>query len=457
MTQVVADGPTHLQVIRAARVRGRTDPVDIVIVDGRIKRVDPADPSPDHAPAEGAYDAAGRVVIPAFVESHLHLDKALLGPSDRPGGLGEAIADVARRKAGFTADDIARRAGAVLRRALSLGTTAVRAQTEVDPTIGLLGVRAVVDLAGALNGLLMLRVVAFPQEGILGRPGTLDLLRQALELPGVMVGGCPYAEPDEDSARRHVDLVLRLADEYQVPADLHIDLAADLADPRYALTEYLVDAMAERGHTGRVAIGHATTLGHLDPDRRARLLDRLARAGVTVAVLPATDLFFNGHGSVGVGRVIAPVRELWAAGVPCTISSNNVRNPFTPTGRADLLEIALLLARLVHAAEQADFDRILDMATVAGRPLVGEPSAGTFLDPGAPADLVVLDADDPDSVIVDQPDRMAVIHGGRIVHRRRIVATWPVCPQEADALALDGPQASRVASSPPQSQQMIKE
>jgi cytosine deaminase len=424
--------PTDL-LVTSARIAASAEPVDIAIAEGVITRIGPAGEGPPSGSAN-VIAAEGRVVVPGLVESHLHLDKALLGVPAGGSTLAEAIAETARRKARFTAADIRARALQVISWAVAAGTTAIRAHTEVDPSVGLLGVHTMAELADELADVLRLQVAVFPQEGLFVRPGTLALMRDALRLPGTVVGGCPYSEANADDARRHVDAVLDLAVEFGVPADLHLDLADSLSDSRFTLAAHVARATSERGLAGRVAIGHVTTLALEPADRRQRVIDALATAQVAVVTLPATDLYLSGRSDAGVvRRGLTPVRELWAAGVPTAVSSNNIRNAFTPTGRADLLDIAGLLARTIHLSDPADFDSVLTMTGAGGARLI-DPERPSSLELGARADLVLLDSTDPGNVLTDQPVRLAVISGGRLVYQQERHVAWaPVARLLADA------------------------
>ncbi len=448
-------------VLRNARIAGGSDPaapsglVDIRIEGGRIATVRPVPAAPgstdgysgldragkaespavrggrprdsgDEAERGGirSIDLGGRVVAPAFVEPHLHLDKALLGTPAGGATLAEAIAATAERKAGFTTADVRARAGRMLAMALRAGTTAIRAQTEVDPGVGLLGVEVMSALAEEHASWLEFQIAVFPQEGILSRPGTLELMRTALRRPGTVVGGCPYSEASVTDARAHVDQVLDLAVEFGVLADLHLDLADDLDDERFTLAEYVARATAERGLEGRVALGHVTTLAAMPSVRRGRVLDALAAADIGVVVLPATDLYLMGRADESnARRGVAPLAALREHGVRTAISSNNVRNAFTPTGRADPLDIALLLARVSFVSEDADFAELLRLASGAGARILN-PDARHAVEPGARADLVVFDSFDPATVVVDQPPRHLVLARGRPVYRQERLESW---------------------------------
>lgn len=378
-------------------------------MDGRLRvgeAVHPAD-------AERVIDAEGRVAIPGLVESHLHLDKCHLDIDAET--LDEAIRLTSERKRLFTAGDIADRARRLIDSAIVNGTTMIRAHTDVDPAIGLLGVETLLGLREEYAGLIDIQVVAFPQEGIHRLPGTLELLVAALDAGAEVLGACPYSERDEEEARRHVTTVLGLAAERGVPVDMHADFSDDIGDGRYTLAGYIADEVRRISPAAMVSIGHATSLGSLPDAPRAAAIEALADAGVSVVTLPHTDLHLGGRGDAApIRRGLAPVRELLAAGVLLACSSNNVRNAFTPYGNADLLETALFLAQTAQLASRAELEAALAAVTSSAARLVGI-GEGYGLASGDRADFSILDADDPVAGMLDRAPRRWVVKGGRVV------------------------------------------
>lgn len=399
-------------LLRNAHIDDAAPLVDIAVAGGVITAI-----GPDLAyTADQEIDCAARVVIPGLVESHVHLDKALLDRErSGDGTLAQAIAVTAELKRDFTATSIRERARRVLEQAIAHGTTMIRAHPDVDPIVGLLGVNTLLELREEFRGRIDLQIVAFPQEGILRAPGTLGLLREALNAGADVVGGCTYNEDTVAQCRRHIDLVFELAAEFGAPVDLHADFADDITDPRFALADYIADSTERTGMGGRVTIGHATSLAARPPMDRQRVLRRLAESGVAVVPLPATDMFLGGRNdTANTRRGIAPVRELWAAGVRTAYSSNNIRNAFTPYGNADLLDIGLFLAQTSHLAGPEDLTRVLGMATYEAAAVIG--IADHYgLHPGAAADLVVLSTYRVADALLDRPDRCHVIKAGRVV------------------------------------------
>src|SRR3954451_15340479 len=236
-------------------------PVDIAIEGDRIAAIDER----IEAEAGRTIDAGGRAVLPGFVEPHLHLDKALIYRRQpaRDGTLAEAIRLTAQLKAEQDRDDVLERSRAVLDMAVANGTIAIRAHPDVDPIQGLLGVETALTVREEYRDLLDLDIVAFPQEGILKAPGTLDLMEEALRMGANVVGGCPYNERTWEETQRHIDTVFELARRFDVPVDMHADFSDDAADQRYAAAGYIADKAIEHGWQGRVSLGHVTSLASL--------------------------------------------------------------------------------------------------------------------------------------------------------------------------------------------------
>jgi cytosine deaminase len=216
--------------------------------------------------------------------------------------------------------------------------------------------------------------------------------------------------------------VFDLAERFDVPVDVHADFApADATDPRQFLAGDVAALARARGWGGRTTIGHVTTLAGYDDDARRRLADDLADAGVGLVVLPPTDLYLQG--------TAAPVAELLDAGVATALSTNNVRNAFTPFGTADVLDVTLLAAHTQPGGASGatgrgfgtreGIGRLLDRATSGAATMLGV--AGHDLAPGSRADLVVLDAVGADhhTALLDRAPRRWVISGGRVVAETR--------------------------------------
>jgi cytosine deaminase len=133
-------------------------------------------------------------------------------------------------------------------------------------------------------------------------------------------------------------------------------------------------------------------------DRFWGITAQLASAGVAVTVLPSTDLHLMGRShDHAVPRGVVAVESLRAAGVTCSISTNNVLNPFTPHGDGSLIRMAYLYANVCHVSRPSDLAGCLDMITGAAARLMRLYDYG--IEVGAPADPVGIDARNPAEAI----------------------------------------------------------
>jgi cytosine deaminase len=366
-------------------------------------------------------ECGGRVVTPGLVESHIHLDKALL--SDRTpsveGTLQEAILITGEAKRRFTVDDIRARARAVLDMAVRQGTTAMRSHVEVDPIVELRGLEALLPLKAEYAPALDLQLCAFAQEGVFRMPGTEQLLAEALRRGADLIGGCPYTDTD---GHAQIDVIFRLAREFGMDADFHVDF---FDEPEHLHLRYIIEQTTRWGWQDRVAVGHCTELGALPPMDLAPIAAGLKAAGIGVITLPATDLYLMGRKDTHrVRRGLTPVKRLREAGVNVVAATNNVRNAFTPVGNANLLLMGFLLAVGAHMGTERDRRELLDMLTVDPARLLRLPPCGPV--PGLQADLVVWDATRLDDLVAAQAAPWIVVKRGRITveHERTVREPW---------------------------------
>jgi cytosine/creatinine deaminase len=400
-------------VVRRARLAGVGSPaVDIGIEAGRVVAVAPridAD-CPE-------LDAGDRLVLPGLVDTHLHLDKSRT--ADRcvqtEGTLAEAIRETGRIKAEFTEEDVYRRARATLEDCVLHGTTRVRTHVEVDPAVGLRGLDAVQRLAADLAWAVDVQVCVFAQEGLTDSAGTDALLVEALERGVPVVGGAPYTDVDPAG---QLDRVFELARRFDVDIDLHLDLAETTEAMQLA---DVCKRTVAHGWQGRVTVGHVTQLSLLPPERYSALCDLVARAGVAVTVLPATDLFLMGRAAQAAKpRGVVGLGPLMARGAACSVATNNVLNAFTPYGDGSLIRMANLYANVSHAGSRAQLRECLDLVTVSAARTLRAADYG--IHPGAPADLVCLDATDGADAIA----RVAQVCWGLKQGRRTFTRELPV-------------------------------
>lgn len=400
-------------IFRNALLRSSAAPVDIGVKGGRIAAIEPKLTCEGLGCEAVEVEVGGRLALPGFVDTHIHLDKAcLLGRCGHDhGSVSEAIRAVARMKKNFTVEDVYARGARVLERAIVHGTTRMRTHVEIDPRIGLRGFEALKSLKRDYAWAVDLELCVFPQEGLTNDPGAEELLIEALRSGGEAIGGCPYMDTDPDA---HLERIFDLAQEFDVDVDLHLDF--DL-DPSWWHLDEVCRQTERRNYHGRVAIGHATKLSALPPERMRAATAQLARAGVAVTVLPATDLYLMGREAThNAPRGLTLAHKLAGDGVVCSVATNNVLNPFTPFGDASLLRMANFYANVAHAAV-TDFDTCLDLVTEQPARLMNLADYGIKV--GNPADLIVLDTTDSRFAVAELPDVVMGFKRGRQTFERQ--------------------------------------
>jgi cytosine deaminase len=399
-------------ILRNARSAGTEDRLtDIGIDGGKIAAIAPG------LAAEGeTIDLGGRLVSTGFIETHIHLDKSCIldrCKSDR-GDLEEAIAEAAKAKVAFTPEDVHARATRTLQKAILQGTTHMRTHLEVDPGVGLRSLEGVLPLIKEYAWAIDLEICVFPQEGLLNNPGTDELMVEALKRGCRVVGGAPYTDSNPPG---QIDRVFEMAREFDIDIDMHLDFGptADNMD-----LEHVCRRTEEHKYGGRVAIGHVTKAASLPPPAFDAMAKRLADAGVSLTVLPSTDLFLMGRHHAhdqNVPRGVVHAHKLIHRGVNCSLASNNVLNPFTPFGDCSPIRMANLYANISQVGKQADMKACFDMITRRPAQLMRLKDYGLAV--GKSADLIVLDATEPAMAVAElAPVLYAFKRGRKTVSRQ---------------------------------------
>lgn len=392
-------------ILRKVRIKEEKDLKDVAINNGKIVAIE----ENIEGSAEREIHGDGRVLIPGFVESHIHLDKALIADRlpNKSGTLLEAIEVTGKLKPTFTKEDIEERARKALKMLIKNGTTHIRTHSEFDPSQGFTGFETIMKLKEEFKHLIDIQVVAFPQEGIFKALGTEEMMYKAMEMGADVVGGIPY---NDSPAKDHIDLVFEIAKKYNRPIDFH----QDFKDDAEGITiEYVCEKTIKEGFEGRVSVGHLTSLGALPKEKLNPIIELMSKAKINVMSLPATDLHLGGRkDEYNVRRAVTPVRALRDGGVNVCLATNNIRNAFTPYGNGDLVQIAMLAIPVSHLGGADDLPTVLPMITTNPAKALGLKDYG--IEVGNNADLVLLDTKVVNESIIDIPDRLYVIKNGKV-------------------------------------------
>ena len=384
--------------------------LDVHLSAGRIAAVG-ANLSIDSSVVADEFDGRGWIVLPALAEPHAHLDKALTAhkvPNPKGDLMGAIEAWIGAAERGvFGLDEMTERAVAALTKLVASGVTLVRTHVNVgESDSDLMHLRAIHAARRAMEHLVEVQVVALMHSPLSGSEGAGNrkALAAALEHGVDLVGGCPHLEDDGPGM---IDVALSAATEAGVGVDLHVD---ETLDANMLTLRDLATAVIDRGFASPVAASHCVSLSMQPIGVQRDVAARVAEAGIAIIPLPQTNLFLQGWDHhTAMPRGITPIDVLRDAGVVVAAGGDNVQDPFNPVGRSDPLETAALLVMAAHQRPEVAYDMVSnDVRRVLGRAVVD-------IEPGAPADLLLVRSRSVREAIADAPVDRRVYRAGRLV------------------------------------------
>ena len=371
----------------------------IAVKDGRIAAISAADQPPTGAET---VDLGHALVVPGFVEGHIHLDTSFYGDAWRPHKPCTDGFDVHERVA-FQAQNIAEaapmdvRARNQLDLCIAHGTTQMRSHVMVDGSVGLKSLETILRVREEYEGLIDIQLVAFPQSGILASRSTPQLLDEAIGLGADLVGGLDPASFDRD-VEKHLDVVFGTASKHGVDVDIHLH---DMG----TLGAFEIEQIAARtralGMEGHVAISHAYGLGDISADHLKKIAEILARSGVAIMT--------NAPGA----RPFPPILALRNAGVTVFSGNDNIRDSWWPYGDGDMLRRATTLGYRSGFNIDEELRVAFDVVTEAGAKALRLEGYGFRV--GAKADFVTLNAEHVPEAVVAVPQVRSVYKEGKLV------------------------------------------
>jgi cytosine deaminase len=377
--------------------------VDLLVQDGRIAALGPALAAVADCEVE---EGGGALLLPGLVEGHTHLDKTLWGLDWYRNEVGPRLVDRIDNERAFRRDsghDAAVQSRALAKAFLALGTTRLRTHVDIDTEAGLRHLEGVLRTRDAMQDVQQIQIVAFPQSGLLGRPGTAELLDQALARGADVLGGLDPCAIDGDPVRS-LDLLFEIAQRHGRPLDIHLHEPGAMG--AFSL-ELILDRTAALGLQGRVAISHGFCLGDLPERDCEALLARMAKLGVALIT------------SAPAARAVPPLLAWRRAGVTVLGGNDGIRDTWSPYGSPDMLERAMLIGLRYNLRRDDELAVALDCVTEAGARGCGFGAYG--LAPGCRADLVLVEAQTVAQAVVARPPRRLVVSGGRVVAREGVL------------------------------------
>lgn len=400
--------------VREVRIHptvGSIAPMDLLVTGDRIAAIRPVG---ELKPTAGdvVLEGKGRFLSPPLVDPHVHLDAALTVGEPRyneSGTLIEGIQIWTERKPSLTLEDVKRRARQAILWEVAQGTGLIRSHVDVcDPS--LVALRALLELRDELRDVVDLRLIAFPQDGILSFPDGKALMREAMQLGCDIIGGIPHYEWTREDGVEEVHFIFDLAKETGKPIDLHCD---ETDDDHSRFLEVVASRTMRDGMQGRVVAGHTTAMGSYNDAYAFKLLQILKRAGVTIVANPFDNIVLQGRfDTYPKRRGMTRVKELDAAGINVTCGHDSIMDPWYPLGRGSMLDAISMLVHVAQMTGRAELFRAYEMIT-SNAARAAEIEYG--VKEGLAANFVIFDCDDEAEAIRLRPSARWVVRGGRIV------------------------------------------
>ncbi|MEJ8814471.1 amidohydrolase family protein [Variovorax ureilyticus] len=385
-------------LIRNVRPLGAAS-VDVLVQGDRIAGIGARLDAPAGCAVE---EGGGALLLPGLVEGHTHLDKTMWGMDWYRNEVGTRLIDKIDNERAFrqaSGHDAAAQSLVLAKAFLAAGTTRLRTHVDVDTQAGLRHLQGVMRTRETLQALQQIQIVAFPQSGLLKRPGTAELLDEAMAAGADVLGGLDPCAIDGDPVRS-LDVLFGIAERHDRGLDIHLHEPGAMG--AFSL-ELILDRTAAHGLQGRVAISHGFCLGDVTDGERGVLLDRMAKLGVSLVT------------SAPPSRTVPPLTACRQAGVTVLGGNDGIRDTWSPYGNPDMLERAMFVGMRYNLRRDDEIEIALDTVTHSGARGCGFTDYG--LVPGNRADLVLVDAQTVAQAVVSRPVRRLVVAGGRVVAR----------------------------------------
>ena len=382
--------------------------VDVHVRDGCIAAVAPAGTT--EFVSDAAEDLDGRLLLPAAVEPHAHLDKAFLAEriANPSGDLLGAISAMQSNRHLLSVDETVVRAERAARMMAANGFHAVRTHADTTVEHGMRSIEALVDVKRRVADVIDVEIVALCGGSVVGPAGADQraLLRDAMASGADLVGGVPHLE--EAGTRPATEFLLQVATDVGAGVDLHTD---ETTDPSVLGLVDLAEMVAA-GFDRPVTASHCVSLGMQDSTRQAEIAAQVAEVGISVIALPHTNLFLQGRGAAPMPRGLTAVAALRSAGAVVAAGADNLQDPFNPVGRACPFETAGLMMMTAHLLPHEAWHAVSTAAAAA------TGAAAVAIGVGSPAHLVAVRAETVrETIAFGSSDRIVWRHGVRLAPR----------------------------------------
>ena len=386
----IMKGKVFEMLVKNVRIENAAEASDIRIADGLFKEIGSGI---EPAAGEEVIDGKGKLLLPPFIEPHVHLDACLTAGDPCPnesGTLFEGIACWAKRKPKLSRQDIRERVEKTLRSQAANGVQYVRTHVDVtDPS--LVAIDTLLEIKEEWKDKIEIQVVAFPQEGILSYPNGKELLEEALRRGADVVGAIPHYEFTREYSVESLNIAMELAQKYDRLVDVHCD---EIDDENSKGLETLACRAYESGMKDRVTASHTTAMHSYNNAYTLKLFRLLAMSDINFIANPLVNTHLQGRmDTYPKRRGITRVKELLENGNTVAFGHDDIMDPWYPLGTGNPLDV---VSMGIHVCQMMGHSEIMNsyqrVTTHAARALHLGDSYG--IKEGNPASFIILDAAD---------------------------------------------------------------
>lgn len=377
-------------LIKNVHIDNHEETSDVRIVNGKFKEIAPELTAVAN---EQVIDGKGNVLLPPFVDSHVHLDATLTAGQpewNESGTLFDGIRIWSERKQDLTKEDVKKRARKTIENMVGHGIQHVRSHVDVtDPH--LIAAQALLELREELKDQIDLQLVAFPQEGILSYPHGRELMEQAVKEGLDVVGGIPHFEFTTEYGWQSVHFLMALADKYDRLVDVHCD---EIDDPASRNLEVLATEAYERGMKDRVTASHTTAMGSYNNAYTYKLFRMLKMSDINFVSNPLVNVHLGGRfDTYPKRRGVTRIKELTKAGINVSFGEDDVQDPWNPLGNGNMLDVVTMGVYIAHLMGYHQLQDAFNYVTYNGAKTM-HISDQYGIEVGKPANCILLNAKD---------------------------------------------------------------
>ncbi len=367
---------------------------------------------------EEEINADGKLALPPFIESHVHLDTCLTAGEPKwneSGTLFEGIETWSLRKESLTKEDVKTRVNRAIRKQASNGIQFVR--THVDTTDPkLIAMEAMIELREELKDFVEIQIVAFPQEGILSFPKGKELMEESMKMGADAVGAIPHFEFTREYSVESLKYAVDLAMKYDALVDVHCD---EIDDDQSRGLETLACLAYETGMKDKITASHTTAMHSYNNAYVQKLMRLLRMSDINFVANPLVNIHLQGRvDTYPKRRGMTRVKELLANGNNVSFGHDDIFDPWYPLGDGNMLEVVHMG---LHVGQMMGYSEIMNsyklISTNAAKTLNISDRYG--IEVGKPANLIIMNNNNFYNALNERSEILYSIHNGKVITKTK--------------------------------------